>query len=274
MTDKACGVCGGLGAVPVKRTTDFGPPVMERCQCRLKEDILKNVERGMPGLTAAPPIQSSPLSNLITGDLRLTATRNWFMTHLRHVAVRQHPSWSFFVVTDAQLMTAWLANQAVKGAEIFDADAMTITASHYSLEDLSVPPALLIVYLGVKAARNVAMPEVLLEALSLRQHEGKPSWVVDQYSYPLDHAHISYSPAVGDFVSRWPHLSPKDEGLRMPGPMTLPGQPERSSYSPTPSAASARYGGGATGQTRAVAIEEIGSDAPSYKTRGPKRGKK
>lgn len=179
-----CNLCGGTGAV-FKSREPGSPPTMVRCRCRLEMDLIANAERGWPGLSSARPINTSPLFKALYRDMRITCTRGWLMTHLRHVVLRQSPNWQFLVVTDAQLMTAWLANLAVQGAEIFDADAMVMTTSHYSLEDLCVPPSLLVLYLGVKAARNSAMPEVVLETLTLRQHAGMPTWLVDQPIYPL-----------------------------------------------------------------------------------------
>jgi hypothetical protein len=146
----------------------------------------------------------------------VTAPRGVFQAHLRHVAIRKPPSWGFQVVTDAQLMTAWLATAALRGAEIFDADAVKISLTHATLVDLVEPPTLLIVRLGVKAARNEAMPEVLLEALTHRDHINEPTWLWDEPHHPLDGGtHLSYSDQVAAFLAEWPRLAlTEDEEMR------------------------------------------------------------
>ena len=62
---------------------------------------------------------------------------------------------------------------------------------------------LLIIRLGVKTARNSAMPEVLAETIELRQHLGKPTWVVEETGKPLEEGHISWSRAVEDALDGW-----------------------------------------------------------------------
>jgi hypothetical protein len=76
-----------------------------------------------------------------------------------------------------------------------------------TLVDLVDPPDLLVIRLGVKSARNSAMPEVLLEALAHRSHVGKPTWICDQPTKKLDPSHISFSPDVADFLRGWDHFA-------------------------------------------------------------------
>jgi len=68
-------------------------------------DILRNVEQAMVGLSEADPIQDSPLLGREEDNLWITAGED-FMSHLRHVGVRQPISWLFKVITDADLTTA------------------------------------------------------------------------------------------------------------------------------------------------------------------------
>jgi len=210
---KDCPDCGGEGVILVPREEHFGkqrvvhPPTYRRCLCVLQKDILANVERGMGGLSKARKVPESPLMPLFAENLWLTASKPWFMAHLRHVAIRRPPSWYFKVVTDAELMSAWLASVAVDGKEIMDPDAQTLSITHLRLEDLVLPPELLIVRVGVKAARNVATPEVLLETLNLREHANLPTWVWDQpgAGWELAEGHISYSTQVEDHMDNWVH---------------------------------------------------------------------
>ena len=65
------------------------------------------------------------------------------------------------------------------------------------------PYDLVIFRLGVKAARNTAMPEVLLEALALRDHLEKPTWVWDQPHRPLIEGHRCWSMQVQVELNAW-----------------------------------------------------------------------
>jgi hypothetical protein len=182
----------------------------------LQNAILGNVERGMRGLSKASPIKESPLSGREYEDLWITVPKYTFMAHLRHIAIRKPPSWGFKVVSDADLMTAWLATASLAGAEIFDADAVKTSLTHATLVDLVDPPELLIIRVGVKAARNEAMPEVLLEALTHREHTAQPTWLWDQPHHPLDGVeHLSYSSQVAEHLAEWPRLRlSEDDTLR------------------------------------------------------------
>ena len=218
-----CPVCGGEGVVLVEEEERFGaqsvrhPPAFRRCKCVLHLDILSNVEKGMPGLSKAARVKESTLPAFSNENLWVTAPKPWFTAHLRHVAIRQPPTWYFKVVSDVDLITAWLASAALKGQEILDPDAANVSLAHLTLVDLVTPPTLLIVRLGVKVARNVAAPEVLLEALQHRAHLNLPTWIWDQPTYPLEEGHICYSAQVGDYLSDWNHKS-----VGSPSPRAVP----------------------------------------------------
>lgn len=217
-----CKECGGRGAVDMAEGP-HGIPQTRRCRCVLLRDIQDNVERGWKGLILAPKIESSVLLECLNTNLKITANELTFKAHLRHVALRQGPDWKFKVTTDAGLMSAWLANMAVMGKEVFDPDAMEVTSQvAFTLEDLVVPPELLVIRLGVKAARNSAMPEVLLESLTLREHVGKPTWILDHPSQPLSEGHLCYSDAVGDYVSTFKSLDLVMDGLKDPKESAVP----------------------------------------------------
>ena len=165
----------------------------------------------MRGLSKAPRLgQPSPLIKHVASSIWVTASKTTFLPHLRSVAIRQYPSWNFRVVSDAELITAWLATVALKGKEIFDPDVRledNPSLLHLTLVDLVEPPSLLVIRLGVKSARNVAMSEVFLEALALRDHAGLPTWVFDQPDSPLQEGHLCYSPQVINFIEDWPHIT-------------------------------------------------------------------
>lgn len=205
--DPECLHCKGDGVIAVEQDTEHRhPPSYRRCKCVLYKDIIANVERGMKGLSKAPAIKTSPLLKEKNESLWLTASPAWLCAHLRHVAIRQPPTWYFKVISDVDLMTAWLASAALKGKEILDPDAAKVSLEHLTLVDLIVPPQLLIIRVGVKAARNVATPEVLLETLIHREHLGLPTWVWDQPGWRLEGHHNAYSEDVGRYLSSWDHM--------------------------------------------------------------------
>lgn len=210
--DPDCSLCEGTGLVEAG-TKPPHPPSFDRCECVRFRDILSKVEKALPGLSTAPVVASSPLMGKEEACLWATAG-NEFLSHLRHVAVRKPLAWSFKVVSDAELTTAWLASIALQGKEILDADAYKVSTRALTLPDLVVPPDLLVVRMGVKVARNQAAPEVLAEALQTRSHEGKPTWIWDEPHHPLNSGHLFWSDVVGRILAPWERVT----GLDQTGP--------------------------------------------------------
>jgi len=216
-----CPFCHGRGVVPV--TKEERPPmaigeVTKFCNCVLIRDVMHNLERGWKGLSKAKPIKSSPLAGRHTENLMITSSTFQMKEHIRHIAARMGPRWNFLVVSDATLMDAWLS----KGLDVYDPDISGMRDDERrrldkspieALSELVEHPALLIVCLGVKAARNSAMPEVLLETLTLREFRDKKTWLIDQPVYPLMEGHISYSPYVGSHIEDWEAVA-LDEGIQ------------------------------------------------------------
>lgn len=197
MTAKAdCPLCEGVGFLRAC-DPDGHPPKFKRCECILREDLLANAERVMPGLSLAPPVARSRLADLWKANVILHAPERWFRAHLRHVAIRRPPIWSGRVISDADLITSWLASVALKGGTILDPDSYGVSTQFLTLADLVIPPDLLIIRMGVKAARNVAASEVLCEALMLRIHDSKPTWVWAVPDLPLGPGHLFWSDELG-----------------------------------------------------------------------------
>jgi len=205
--DSDCPRCDGTGMVPTEPRPPH-PPSFTRCTCVLRLDILRNVEQAMVGLSEADPIQDSPLLGREEDNLWITAGDD-FRSHLRHVGVRQPTSWLLKVITDADLTTAWLASIALQGKDILDADAYKVSTKHITIPDLVVPPDLLVIRMGVKVARNAAAAECLGEALNIRYHEGKPTWLWDEPHHPLNTGHLFWSDDVARILSRWEHRTLK-----------------------------------------------------------------
>lgn len=205
MTDKPCDKCFGTGYLDAG-TDARGIPLTKPCACQIARDTVRNVNRAWVGLTAAPRIERSPLTGHTGGNAYITATDGTLRAHLRHVGLRGGPYWFFKVVTDSDLMTAWLSPIGLAGKEILDPDAATVSMEKATLVDLVDPPELLVIRLGVKSARNSAMPEVLLETLYHRAHVNKPTWVVDQPTRRFDPSHLAFSEDGLHHVQQWPRV--------------------------------------------------------------------
>lgn len=205
MTEQVCPKCQGSGALELERT-HYGVPITSPCSCLLVKDIVRNLNRGWAGLSSASKLDSSPLLEHTWDDLYITCTDEVLRSHLRHVGIRMGWTWGFKVVTDVDLMTAWLSPASLLGKEILDPEAASVSAEKATLVDLIDPPDLLIVRVGVKAARNGATSEVFLETLLYRNHVKKPIWVVDQPTKRLDAGHMCFSTEVVGVMSSWPHL--------------------------------------------------------------------
>ena len=203
--DPDCKICDGGGTIDADPDPPH-PPSFFRCDCVFRQDVLENVERGLRGLSKAPRLKTSPLLEKEEANLWVTAGDE-FQAHLRHLAIRKPFSWSFRVVSDAELVTAWLASIALNGGDILDADAHRISTRFITIPDLVVPPDLLVIRMGIKVARNAASPEVLAEAINTRYHEKKPTWIWDEPHQPLNTGHLFWSDSVGRILKNWEHIT-------------------------------------------------------------------
>ena len=82
-----------------------------------------------------------------------------------------------------------------------------VSTKYLTIPDLVDPPDLLIIRMGVKVARNEAASEVLSEALNLRIHAGKPTWVWDEPLHPLNSGHLFWSKAVAQSLKGFEKVS-------------------------------------------------------------------
>lgn len=205
--DKNCPKCRGRGVIPL----DLGGlpgGATQNCICVFRRDLTANVKRVWPVLLAVESVESSPLLGMARQSLWITATNYTLRRHLRYVAFRMGTQWDARVIADATLMTAWLST----AKDVRDPDVLTERESQkgkrrtpsddfQTLVDLVVPFDLLIIRLGVKAAANKEMANVLAEALHERDQIGRPTWVSDDPERPLAHGHRCYSPEVMEILS-------------------------------------------------------------------------
>ena len=224
-----CPDCAGRGVRPVppeRRSSVVRGEQTEICPCVYTRDLLGNLERRWRGLITAPKIADTPLKGREEANLWVTGTTEMFRAHFRHLALRKGPAWDFVVASDADLMDAWLSYDL----DVLDADVdqkrQNSESSRYSaLVDLVGPSALLVLITGVKAARNSAMPEVMLEAVQYRSYKLKPTWIVDTPVSPLAEGHISWCQQLGSVLRGWPHMNLGTKTQRATGKAGAPALP-------------------------------------------------
>lgn len=200
-----CDKCGDYGFLQ----QDEGPmgiPQAIPCECRVEKILNQQAEKAWTGLSELPLRQKTSLSKVIEKSAIISADKSALTVNLRTALWLHRKPYRFVkVVSDATLMSAWLSNISLSNSEIYDPDFQRDIKAG-SLEDLAESPDLLIIRLGVKMARNSAMPEVLGEAIELRRHLNKPTWVVCEPDKPLEEGHISWSRAVEEMLEGWPIL--------------------------------------------------------------------
>lgn len=203
---KTCQKCGGRGFIEVIPEDPRLPPEYDECDCTERMAIIRNLERGWKGLVKAPDIEETSLLELTRRDVRITALRDTFRSHLRRAGIIKGRNWNFKVVTDADLVRAWLSNVPDGPRGMMSADGEWVPLDHYShtpLVDLIDPPALLIICLWEQVAKNREMPNVLSQVLLQREHNGKPTWVVDTPLLPFREGHRCYSQESSTLVKDW-----------------------------------------------------------------------
>lgn len=215
--DKDCPKCRGRGVTPLE--IDGWPGAgTQNCDCVFKRDLLANVKRVWKVLLSAESVESSPLLKLTKENVWITASNHTLRRHLRYVAFRMGVNWDARVVADASLITAWLATAVEikdpdvrhpsEAAQEFDGPP---SSEFMTLLDLVAPYDLLIIRLGIKAAANKEMANVLAEALNERDMLGKPTWVVDDPGRPLAPGHKCYSEDVLAILEDYERMVLKSE---------------------------------------------------------------
>ena len=203
-----CKRCFGRGVVALPPEPHHVGDLTQICLCVMSREVRRNVDRGWPGLMATTSSPNeSPLKPFIKKNLWVTASLHAFRPQFKQMAVRMGPYWNFLVRNDADLMSAWLSDlKDVHDGDVSQMRLQELPDRNVDLELLVIPPGLLVIVLGVKSARNSAMPEVLLETLRFRQYRQKPTWILDQPSSPFTDGHISWSSSCADLISEWKHV--------------------------------------------------------------------
>lgn len=215
--DKDCPKCRGRGVIPLE--IDGWPGAgTQNCDCVFKRDLIANVKRVWKVLLSVESVDSSPLLKMTKQNVWITASNYTLRRHLRYVAFRMGVNWDARVVADASLITAWLATAVEvkdpdvrhpsEAAQEFDGPPSN---EFMTLLDLVAPYDLLIIRLGIKAAANKEMANVLAEALNERDMLGKVTWVVDDPGRPLAPGHKCYSEDVLSILEDYERVVLKSE---------------------------------------------------------------
>jgi len=233
--DANCPLCLGQGLVVVVDPKHKGPTPLSPCECTFKSELILNLARiwndvdpdektldgrkrrmsalqkaarlpeGIdPALVGCPDQEDEDDVHRIRFTRRscwITSTKSTFLSHLRLAAFAEGPFWNARRVTDADLLTSWLSTKIIDSGTS-DPELLTRHTSTVprSIEDLVLPPDLLILEVGHKNLANVEAPRAIEEAVTRRASLGKPTWLWDQPGRPFNAAMLSYSSEVEDFM--------------------------------------------------------------------------
>lgn len=199
-----CKICEGFGYLQIEGPR--GIPQAKQCDCVLDKVLAVQAEKAWKNLSIVPIKKSTELLKYQNKNLLITSDRDSLRIQLRTFFAKvRNPSLFFKVVGDHTLMSAWLGSIHAQGVAVADPDFQR-DLKVFSLEDLAESPHILIVRLGTKRARNVAMPEVLVETIEIREHLNKVTWLVEEPSKPLEEGHLSWSPTLQDSLDDWDHI--------------------------------------------------------------------
>ena len=178
----ACSRCRGVGDVQIEG-------VWVHCVCVARLSKVQRVRACWPPdvLRAAGrnEVRQSALDGRLRENLRIRAERGVLVSHLARAVVASGRIELVRIASDADLVDAWLANVG----DLRDGEAAghrgEQEARYRNVSDLVAPPKLLVLYVGVRAARLADLPDLILEAIQVRQQRGLATWVVDTVDRPL-----------------------------------------------------------------------------------------
>lgn len=158
--------CGGRGHVRVE--TDGPFKTFRRCPGLMRKKFRDHVG---DAIYEAEIIDSSPLLEHVGEDVVIRSNREKFRSHLRYVLARQGFTYFFRLLTDSDVLDAWLSKH-----ETTEEGRGSTPVGYYNLRDAVDGPDLLIVNIGTQTSRNRALPSVLHQVARKRSFQGKPTW--------------------------------------------------------------------------------------------------
>lgn len=207
--DPDCPDCGGMGFIYGASMLDGG----RSCHCMMDALRLQNMEKVWSSLPRAREIENlrkdPPLKLILKRNAWITAPRVFFRAHLKALAYSLDPMWDARVFTDLDIVETWLKTAKAQGHKIYDSEVDNHENDFIAMDigELVTSYELVIFMLGVKQAPNKETHSTLLEALAIRQHLGKPTWIVDAPDQPiLDEFHKAYSKKLENLLQHWLHI--------------------------------------------------------------------
>lgn len=162
-------------------------------------------------------VKKCPLKPYVDKNLWITSPISFFRQNLKALALHMSIEWDARVRSDADILDSWFGTAKSQGVEIFDLEIADSTLKAIDIPDLIGPYSLVILILGVKQLPNRETPNAILEAISYRMHDNKPTWVVDQPDNPITSmGHNGYSNAVVGLLQQWDHIDLQGTQLRNP----------------------------------------------------------
>ncbi len=178
----ACSRCRGVGDVQIEG-------VWVHCVCVARLSKVQRVRACWPPdvLRAAGrnEVRQSALDGRLRENLRIRAERGVLVSHLARAVVASGRIELVRIASDADLVDAWLANVGDLRDDEAAGHRGEQEARYRNVSDLVAPPKLLVLYVGVRAARLADLPDLILEAIQVRQQRGLATWVVDTVDRPL-----------------------------------------------------------------------------------------
>lgn len=212
-----CPLCKGSGFIYAESLFDGG----RYCKCVQHQLRLLNMERIWRSLSnekvTKEMVTKCPLKPYANQNLWVTASIPTFRKHLKAMAMHMSIEWDARVRSDADILDSWFGTAKAGGVEIFDLEIAESMLKAIDIPDLVGSYSLVILILGVKQLPNKETPNAILEAISYRTHENKPTWVVDQPDQPITSmSHKGYSDTVVNLLQQWTHLDLQGTTVRKP----------------------------------------------------------
>jgi hypothetical protein len=202
-----CPKCGGKGHIKSvgQDATGYPQVFMAPCTCVMVERFKHRVG---PDIYTARSLKRSPLMSRTDKNLFLHAERDDLLPHLKFVLWHSGFDFFFRLLTDLDVIDAWLSKD--KGNFSPNRDIATTSATlgmgvaWSSLRDAVEDPQLLVLYLGVSTHPNRALSNALAEAVKIRIFAGKPTWVINPTTRPwAEGYHPCYSEGLNDLLFQY-----------------------------------------------------------------------
>ncbi len=208
MTDP-CAKCGGTGRIPIDEYT------VRMCICAYAKLLRKHLG---DTIALVKTLDKSPLyapDQMDRTKENLILKGDWqeVVPHLKWALSFKGLKFPFKLLRDIDLLDVWLGKRRMFELEKGNPHDYPICAT---VTDLMEPSKeLVIIRFGFLHHRNKAMASVLLDALRVREHYRKPTWLIEEPDLPFGEGHPAWTYSVGEYLDKWYQEVPlEDSGQR------------------------------------------------------------